>query len=358
VLLQNDGIPPLLPFTSPSSGGPATIAVVGPVSNCSGCSIGRYTGSPVASTTVWQGVAAAAAARGVTAVFGGEAMDDAAVAAVKSANAAVVVLTGESEGESRDREALGLPADQAAFLARLVAETSTPLVLLTISGGAVDVSPAVSNPRVPAILALYSGGMEAGAAAADVLFGVVNPSGALAHTVYRAAWAEPGGADFLSMDIRSGLGRGHRYLTPYAATKYVLYPFGYGLSYTTWEAFLEPFSPAQISVAALTSGATVQAVLQVYNMGSERDGARVVIAYVSRINAPAAEQWPVQWLPERGFTKVFVPAGGPPANVTLTLVARDFSRWDSAAHAWVVQPGTYNVGVRDGAVSQHVTVVP
>jgi hypothetical protein len=72
----------------------------------------------------------------------------------------------------------------------------------------VDVSYAVDQPRVRAIIAMFSGGMEAGAALADVLFGKVNPSGTLAATVYRESWAAA--SDFLSMAIRAPPGRGHR----------------------------------------------------------------------------------------------------------------------------------------------------
>lgn len=300
---------------------------------------------------------------------------------VQGADAAVVVLTGYSEGESRDREALGLPVDQAAFLAALIeqarrgrgergrraaqpaprprrSQTTTPLVLCIISGGAVDPSPAPGSMRVPAILALFNGGMEAGAGAADVLFGAVNPSGALAATVYRAAWA--GASDFLDMGLRSGPGRGHRYLTPAAAADYVLYPFGWGLSYTTWAATVTAVSPATISAAALAAGANVSVSVSLRNSGTLA-GSRVVIAALSRVDAPAAEAWPVQWLPRAGFAKAHGVAAQAVVDVHLTITARDLSRWDAAAHAFVVQPGAFNVSLlRDGGAAPAVvlTVTP
>jgi hypothetical protein len=131
-----------------------------------------------------------------------------AIAAAKRADVAVVVLTGEMEGESHDRQKLGLPAGQLTFLKALLA-TKVPLVVCTISGGAVDVS--LAKEEAAAVVAMYSGGMEAGAALGDVLFGAVNPSGALAATIYKSAWANA--SDFLSMAMRTPPGRTHRYLT-------------------------------------------------------------------------------------------------------------------------------------------------
>lgn len=232
-------------------------------------------------------------------------------------------------------------------------QTTTPLVLLTISGGAVDASPAPASARVPAILALYNGGMEAGAAAADVLFGAVNPSGALAATAYRASWAAA--SPFLDMGVRSGLGRGHRYLSPAAAAEYVLYPFGHGLSYTTWAALLTSVTPQTISAAALAAGANVTIAVTLANTGTVA-GSRVVMALLSRVDAAAAEAWPVEWLPQAGFTKAHGVAAQAAVELQLTVGARDLSRWDATAHAFIVQRGAFNVTLRDGDTAALLTV--
>ena len=193
-----------LPLRSVADGGPRTIAVVG-LANDTFKSIGRYSGHPAASTSVWDGVSAAATAGGARPVLG-LGTGAAAIAAAKGADVAVIVLTGEMEGESHDWQKLG--PNQQAKLEALIA-TKVPLIVCTISGGAVDIT--VAKQGVAAVVAMYSGGMEAGAALADVLFGTVNPSGVLAATVYKAAWANA--SDFLSMAMRTPLGRTYRYLT-------------------------------------------------------------------------------------------------------------------------------------------------
>lgn len=337
VLLKNNGV---LPLQAPAQGGPGVVAVVGPAANCSGCSIGRYTGSPRSKTTVWEGVSALATALGARAVYGGPG-GSAAVAAVAASDVAVVVLTGESEGESHDRERIGLPAEQETLLAALLA-TGTPLVVCTVSGGAVASS--LAAEQAAALIAMYSGGMEAGAALADVLYGRVNPSGALAATVYRESWINV--SNFLDMSMRDGPGRGHRYLTPAAAAAQVLYPFGWGLSYTQWSAELVLVSPTTISAKSLASGANVSVQVAVHNTG-DVVGARAVYLLLSRPQAPAAEQWPHQWLALRGFTKLHAVEPGTATVATLIIGARDLSRWDSAQHAFVVAPGSYVVALRD-----------
>jgi len=355
VLLRNANA--TLPLAPAAEGGPASIAVVGPAANCTGCAINRYSGHPSRATSAWDGIAALAAALGTVPVYGG-AGGPAAVAAVASASVGVVVLTGEAEGESKDRQALGLPPDQAALLAALLA-TGTPLVLVVYSGGAVDVAPALDaegGGAAAAVLFAHQGGMEAGAALADVLWGVVNPSGCLAATAYRASWAAA--SDFLDMGMRTGPGRGYRYLTPAAAAAHVLAPFGAGLSYTTWAAAVTAVEPASriVSAAALAAGTTVNITVAITNTGA-RPGSRVVQLFLSRQGAGPPE-WPRAWLPAAGFSKVHsVPAAGGRTTVQLAVAARDVSLWTAAQHAYVVQPGTYTLTLRDAdAASPPVTL--
>ena len=95
-------------------------SVVGSSANCSDCSVNRYSGHPNVSVSFFEGVRAAAAARGASATLSAD-YGAAAVAAVRAADIAVVVLTSQSEGESSDRMHIGLPAEQVAFLAALAA---------------------------------------------------------------------------------------------------------------------------------------------------------------------------------------------------------------------------------------------
>lgn len=350
VLLQNAG--GLLPLLDPAQGGPATIAVVGASADCADCSVNRYSGHPNRTVSFFAGVRDAAAARGAAAVLSAD-YGAAATAAVRAADVAVVVLTSQSEGESEDRMHIGLPADQVAFLAGLhAAGVTTPVVAVVASGGAVDSSPALA--AAGAVLAVYMGGMEAGSALADVLYGVVNPSGALAATVYRSSWEAA--SDFLSMSVRAPPGRGRRYLTPAAAAEHVLFPFGFGLSYTSWAAVIEPLAPASVSVAALTAGANVTVTVAVTNTGALA-GARVAFVLLSRVGADPAEQWPAAWLPRAGFAKLHGVAPGAVARATLSVGARDVARWDAAAHAFTVRAGTYSLAARDAAPGAEATLV-
>lgn len=335
VLLRNNGV---LPFATPSRGGSVKkIAVVGPTSNCSACAVGRYSGHPTVSISAWTGISAAASAQGVSAVFGGEDMDEQAVATVAAADAAVVMLTSESEGESHDRFSIGFPADQVAFLSQLIA-TGTPLVVVVTSGGAVDVEPALA---ASAVLSIGVGGMEMGSALADVLFGVTSPSARLAQTIYRASWVNA--SDFLSMSMRAPPGRGARYLTPNAIRDYVLFPLYSGLSYSNFSlALVDP--PTSISMAALNAGAIIPLNVSVVNIGVTAADFSVVSQLAPA--APAAG-WPNAWLPRSGFAKVHSLAIGAQTVANLSLCARDFSRWNTTAHSFVIVPGSYRLSLVD-----------
>jgi beta-glucosidase len=189
-----------------------------------------------------------------------------------------------------------------------------------------------------------------------VLYGVVNPSGLLAATMYKASWINA--SNFLSMAVRAPPGRGHRYLTPQAKADHVLFPFAHGLSYTAWNASVDALAPASISASALAAGANVTVAVTVRNTGA-RAGDYAVVAFLSRADVPPpAEEWPTQWLPRGGFSKVHGVAAGGAARATLTLTARDFARWDVAAHAFVVRPGAFAVTLRGGGAPANVVVVP
>ena len=337
VLLHNDGV---LPFATSTRGGTLkTIAVVGPTSNCSDCSVGRYSGHPTISVSAWQGISAAAALEGVSAVFGGEAMNAHAIDVVAAADAAVVILTGESEGESHDRFLIGFPADQVVFLNQLIA-TGKPIVVCVTSGGAVDVEPAL---KASAVLSIGVGGMEMGNALADILFGKTSPSGRLAQTLYRATWINA--SNFLNMSIRSPPGRGARYLSPDAVREHVLFPLYTGLSYSNYTlALVNP--PTSISAAALETGVLLPFNVSVRNQGVN-SADFVIVSQLSSIAGSAAEGWPTRWLPRNGFTKVHSVASGAEVITTLTIRARDVSRWNVTAHAFIIVPGVYQINLVD-----------
>ena len=150
------------------------------------------------------------------------------------------------------------------------------------------------------------------------------------------------------MAVRSSPGRGHRYLTTEARAQHTLFNFGEGLSYTSWATAVVSVSPpSSINVPALLSGGNVTMLLRIGNTGGEYTGSRVVYVFLSRVNPVEEEEWPVQWLPVHGFTKVHDVVPGDSREVTLTLTARDFSRWKNDRASFVVQPGDYSISVRD-----------
>lgn len=193
----------------------------------------------------------------------------AAEALARTSDAAVVVvgLDATQEREDMDRESLILPGRQRELVER-VAAACAHTVLVVVAGGAIDLSWAKANTNVGAIVYAFYPGEEGGAAVADVLFGHYSPSGRLPYTIYPERYTN----DFsmFDMDMRAGLGRTYRFYTGD-----VVYPFGFGLSYTTFG--LKFSSPPPTSV--LFGPATVTFDVEVENTGS-RSSDVSVLAFV------------------------------------------------------------------------------
>jgi len=213
--------------------------------------------------------------------------------------------------------------------------------------------------KVPALLDVYYPGQEGGTAIAEVLFGKRNPEGKLPVSFDRSWEENPSAAyyypvkgaddvlhvtetdgrkvDYVIPHVKydDGLMVGYRYWT--TTGKHPLFPFGYGLSYTTFS-----FSKLQAPAKAV-SGSTVPVSFDVTNTGSVA-GAEVAQLYVSDPSAKAKR-------PERelkGFEKVRL-APGETKHVTLNLDARAFSYWDATAHKWTIDPGKFVVLVGDSS---------
>ncbi|MEK7473992.1 MAG: glycoside hydrolase family 3 C-terminal domain-containing protein [Candidatus Coatesbacteria bacterium] len=181
-----------------------------------------------------------------------------AVEAARASEAAIVCVGTDEriETEGRDRDALNLPGVQED-LVRAVVEANPRTVVVLVSGGPVAVPPGLA----PALLEAWYCGEAAGFAIADVLSGVANPSGRLPVTAYASATDLP---PFDSYDVRKG--RTYRW-----ATKAPLYPFGFGLSYTTFvyrDLTVEPAGGGvRVRVAVANSGGRAGAeVVQVYRL--------------------------------------------------------------------------------------------
>jgi beta-glucosidase len=270
----------------------------------------------------------------------------------------VVIAAGfnqQTEGEGHDRS-FALPWGQDALIESITAINPRTIVTLT-AGGAVDTRRWLD--KVPALLHLYYPGQEGGTALGQVLFGQHNPEGKLPVSFERS-WVESPSAQFYypikgadtslhvttstrptvdlvvpHVNYKDKLMVGYRYWT--STGKHPLYPFGYGLSYTT-------FSFANLQApATAASGSTIAVSFDVANTGGVA-GAEVAQLYVSDPSAKVTR-------PERelkGFEKVSL-APGETRHVTLNLDARAFSYWDEAAHKWAIDPGKFVVRVGDSS---------
>ena len=276
----------------------------------------------------------------------------------------VIVAVGffpKTESEGHDRT-FTLPAGQDALVEQAIALNPRTIVLLT-GGGGMDVSGWLD--KVPAVLHLYYPGQEGGTAVAQILFGQHNPEGKLPVSFDRSWETSPSSKwyhgdpknnttlntigedgkpkDYTVEHIQYGdkLMVGYRYWT--TTGKHPLYPFGYGLSYTTFK-----FSRLQ-APASVAPGSTVSVGFDVTNTGNEA-GAEVAQLYVSDPSAQVDR-------PERelkGFAKVRL-APGETRHVTLTLDARAFSYWDAPAHKWIIDPGKFILRVGDSSENTPLT---
>lgn len=264
-----------------------------------------------------------------------------AVTKAKNADVAVLFigLTDEFETEGNDRKHLGIPP----LHNRLVEEVLkvNKKVVVVLSGGSSVEMPWADE--VPAILNEFLTGQAAGSAVCDILFGDVNPSGKLAET-YPYALADNSSANYfpgtpVSVEYREGIYVGYRYYD--TANKEVRFPFGHGLSYTTFE-----YSDIKLSSDNIKDTDTVTVTFKVKNTGS-RDGAEIAELYVSDVESTIYR--PVKEL--KGFKKVFLKAGEE-KEVSIDLEKRAFAFYNVDAHDWQVETGEFKILV--GASSRDI----
>jgi beta-glucosidase len=277
--------------------------------------------------------------------------------AAAAADVAVVAVgfSPNTEGEGADRT-FGLPWGQDALIEAVAA--ANPHTIVTLSGGG-GMDTRSWLDKVPALLHTYYPGQEGGTAIAEVLFGKHNPEGKLPISFDRSWEESPSfayyypvkGADTMlhvtetdgrkidyvipHVKYDDGLLVGYRYWT--TTGKHPLFPFGFGLSYTTFR-----FANLQAPATA-ASGSTVAVSFDVTNTGSVA-GAEVAQLYISDPSAKVSR-------PERelkGFEKVRL-APGETKHVTLNLDARSFSYWDTPAHKWTIDPGKFVIRVGDSS---------
>ncbi|MFF4833406.1 beta-glucosidase BglX [Streptomyces sp. NPDC001315] len=349
VLLKNENA--ALPL---DASGVGSLAVVGPFADSVDL-LGTWTlpGAPEA-TPVLTGLRAALPdtdirhALGVTAEGTDTTGIAEAVAAAEAADAVVLVVGEPSaiSGEAAVRSELGLPGAQEQLI-DAVAATGTPCVVVLVGGRPLTIGGWAD--KVAAILMAWHPGIEAGPAVADVLTGAVVPGGKLPVTFPRAVGQVP------LYYNHERTGRPYNPAEPDVkyVSKYLdvadgpAFPFGYGLSYTTFEVGEPQLSRERIASVELQAGAPVEVAVPVRNTG-EREGEEVVQLYIQDPAATIVQ--PVRRL--RGFQRVRL-AAGEEREVRFTLGGDDIGYWTNEPHGvFTVEPGEIHIHIGNSSQTQ------
>ena len=265
----------------------------------------------------------------------------AAVAAAKDADYVIFVgglnKSAHQDNESTDRYDTFLPYDQQDVIEAL-AEVAKKFVVVNISGSPVSMPWA---DKADAIVQGWYGGTETGNALADILTGKVNPSGRLPFSVpfkyedgpIKTERQYPGikeeGDQFWQTHYDEGVYVGYRWYDSKGVP--AQFPFGHGLSYTTFE-----YSNAKAAKSVMKADGTLKVSVDVVNTG-DRDGAEIVQLYIA--DTEASVDRPSKEL--KGFEKVYLKAGEKKA-VTFEIDAEDLSYFDADKHEWVAEPGEFH----------------
>lgn len=263
-----------------------------------------------------------------------ETLIEEAVAQAREAQAAVIFagLPDAFESEGFDRAHMKMPDCQNELIRRVAAVQPNTVVVLH-NGSPVEMPWA---DQVKGIVEAYLGGQAVGAAIVDILFGKVNPSGKLPETFPYKLEDNPSylyyGGEKDRVEYREGIFVGYRYYDKKHMD--VRFPFGHGLSFTTFA-----YDAPKISAKRIRDTETVTIRVDVTNTGS-RPGKEVVQLYVAPPEGDVIR--PVREL--KGFEKVEL-APGETKMVSFTLDGRAFSYWNTQIHDWHVESGTYRLQV-------------
>ncbi|MGA7440051.1 MAG: beta-glucosidase BglX [Luteibacter sp.] len=356
VLLKNGGrdSAPVLPLQASVK----KLALIGPLADDASEMQGAWGGAQHVPdvVTLRDGLAERMKAQGGELVYahGTDVETDSEAGFAEALNAAaasdvVVMALGESSrmsGEAGSRAHLDLPGNQQKLLARVTA-LGKPVVLLVFSGRPLVLDWA--DKHVPAIMAVWFPGTEAGHAVANVLFGDVAPSGKLTMSFPRAVGQEPlyynqfaTGRPPGNADLTQPPGRDTSFISRYIdVANDALYPFGHGLSYTTFGYSDVQVSRASVPLAEANRAGAVNLVTvtaTVKNTG-ERAGTEVVQLYVRNLGASVTQ--PVRSL--QGFQRIALKAGES-KQVTFQLGFPELSFWNAKSQE-VVEPTQYTVWV-------------
>ncbi|KAL1591472.1 hypothetical protein SLS60_011972 [Paraconiothyrium brasiliense] len=261
-----------------------------------------------------------------------------------------IVFTGHTpvwETEGQDQASFHLPNKDRSQdkLVEAVAAANAKTIVVNSTGVVVDM-PWLS--KVSAVVQAWFPGQEAGNAIADVLSGAINPSGRLPVSWPKRIEDSPAYGNFpgekkdgqLTVKYEEGVFVGYRHYDRISQDK-VLFPFGFGLSYTTFS-----LKDARVSQA---SNGTFTAEVVVFNTGKQA-GATVAQLYVGR--SKKSSEHPLKTLV--AFRKVFLEAGRE-EQVTLTIELKDFAYFDQTSYKWKVDNGRYDFSF--GQSTQHIDIV-
>ena len=255
-----------------------------------------------------------------------------AVALAEKADVAIVVagLTPEWEAEGQDRVDMDLPGEQNQLIERVAA--ANPNTVVVLNAGSPLHMPWLD--RVKAVVQMWYLGQESGNALADVLFGDVNPSGRLPTTFPKRIQDNPAYLNFPGENGKvyygEGIFVGYRYYDEKEIEP--LFPFGHGLSYTTFN-----YENLRLSAERYGPEDEIQVQVDVTNTGA-RAGQEVVQLYLRDVESSLVR--PQKEL--KAFAKLQLDPGEM-ETVTLTLHEEDLAFYDDAKHAWIVEPGAFEV---------------
>ena len=330
VLLKNDGILPLKRSQK--------LAFIGKFAETP-----RFQGGGSSHVNSYKVTSALEAAKGLDVTYApgydtntaesDEALLEEAQEAAKNADVAVVFvgITDAMESEGMDRRTLSMPKNHEA-LVKAVSEVQKNTVVVVMCGGCITM-PWIDGVR--GVLYAYLGGEAVGTATLDLLFGDVNPSGKLAETFPRRLEDNPSylyffGDEQNKTEYREGVFVGYRYYDK--KNMDVLFPFGYGLSYTTFE-----YSNLTLDKSEMKDTDTLTVSVNVRNTGKVK-GKEVVQLYVAKPESRTIR--PVKEL--RGFEKVELEPGEEKI-VTFTLAKRAFAYYRTDISDWYVESGDYTI---------------
>ncbi len=263
----------------------------------------------------------------------------AALAATSDVALLFVGLNGDWESEGHDRPDMELVSEQVRLIEQVAA--ANPRTVVVLQTGSPVTMPWLN--KVAGVIQAWYPGQECGHAIADVLFGTVNPSGKLTQTFPQRLEDNPAYINYPGenghVHYGEGIFIGYRYYEKKQIAP--LFPFGFGLSYTSFA-----YDNLRMSADTITPDEGVTVSIDITNTG-KRTGQEVVQVYVHDVDASVIR--PIKEL--KAFTKVAL-ASGETKTITLTLDRTAFAYWDDSRHAWVAEAGEFEVLV--GSSSQDI----